>query len=309
MTPTTTRATKIVGQLGASIGGPPSCPDYGQTRPARHSGRVALSGGGRSTRAGRATARPGRSRSAPRNERVESRPSDLAMSHVPQDHASREVDLRIAIDRPDDPLDVGRLDDRHVAQAQARELAEPQAGVQGLWNGRQVGFERGPAATERRAAGRRRSGRFAPLGGTRPRRQSGEWTAIQRPQRRVARPQQRAGIYAGRHRPAGARPWVPARAAGPAVRRAIGGRAVVAAARSGGPGAPRGPRRRVPMSSPPVRIAQLLVRGVDLGHRAIGPPLQARIAAGDVRMVLTSEAAPRDLDGVRGGVKRALRAR
>ena len=58
------------------------------------------------------------------------------------------------------------------------------------------------------------------------------------------------------------------------------------------------------MSPPPVRVTQFLVSGVDLGHRPVRPPFQGRIAARNVRMVLTSETTPSDLDGVRGRVER-----
>lgn len=184
-------------------------PNEGQRRPARHAGRVDRFSNGRlrvSWRAGCTTAGSAaslvRGRSTPGHERVEAWAPERAASQVAQNHARSEADLRISIDRPDDPLDIRWLDGRYVAQSQARELAEPESRVQRLRDRRQIGLERGPAASERRPGGRRSSGRFAPSGGTRPRRQPGEWTAIQRPQRRVAWPQQRARVYAGGHRPA-----------------------------------------------------------------------------------------------------------
>jgi hypothetical protein len=47
-----------------------------------------------------------------------------------------------------------------------------------------------------------------------------------------------------------------------------------------------GARGGFAMSAPSGRVAQLVVRRVDLGHRPVGAPLDVRIAAGDVGMVL-----------------------
>ena len=51
------------------------------------------------------------------------------------------------------------------------------------------------------------------------------------------------------------------------------------------------------------RITQFLVRGVDLRHRPVGTPLDGRIAAGNVRVMLAGKTAPRTLDGLRRGVE------
>jgi hypothetical protein len=67
------------------------------------------------------------------------------------------------------------------------------------------------------------------------------------------------------------------------------------------PGRSRG---RFPVDTPPLRVAQLVVCGVDLGHLPVGVPLQRPIAAGDVRVMLTRKAAPGGLDRLQGRVQR-----
>jgi hypothetical protein len=101
-------------------------PNEGQRRPARHAGRVDRFSNGRlrvSWRAGCTTAGSAaslvRGRSTPGHERVEAWAPERAASQVAQNHARSEADLRISIDRPDDPLDIRWLDGRYVAQCPA----------------------------------------------------------------------------------------------------------------------------------------------------------------------------------------------
>jgi hypothetical protein len=67
--------------------------------------------------------------------------------------------------------------------------------------------------------------------------------------------------------------------------------------------------RLFPVPSPTLRVAQLVIRGVDLSHPPGSAPLDDLIAARDVRVVLTRKTSPRRLDGVRGGVERQLENR
>ncbi len=177
--PTTTRTTRIVGLHGPSVGGQASYPVTGSERSASRGGPFRLGP------------------SAPRDEGVESRAPDRATAEIAQNDSSRQTDRGVAVDRPHDPIDIGRLDGRHLAQGQARELAELQARVQRLVERRQIGLQGRSAASERRPAGGRCPGRFVTFGRTRPRRQPGEWTVFQRAQRGVAGPQQRSWCRCG----------------------------------------------------------------------------------------------------------------
>jgi hypothetical protein len=49
---------------------------------------------------------------------------------------------------------------------------------------------------------------------------------------------------------------------------------------------------------PPLRVAQLVIRGIDLRHAAIRVTLDTGIATRHVRMMLAGEAAPGRLDGI-----------
>jgi len=130
-----------------------------------------------------------------------------------QHHSGRQSDSRVPINRPHDPLDVGRLDDRHFPQRQARKLAELQARGQCRIQGRQVRLQRWTGAPKRGTGWCRGARRLVAFCGPGPRRQPGEWTVIQRPQRRVAGAEQGARVDAGRNR-APRRPRDPLRAVG-----------------------------------------------------------------------------------------------
>jgi hypothetical protein len=57
-------------------------------------------------------------------------------------------------------------------------------------------------------------------------------------------------------------------------------------------------RRRISMNAAPGRVSQLLVCGVDLGHRPVCSPLDGWIATRDVRMMLSGKVPPGALDCV-----------
>ena len=209
---------------------------FGQRRPVRRPGRVV-------SRSGRVAAG-----SAALDARVQPVPPGLgSVLQVAQGHAGRQQHLRIAVDGPHQPVEVGRLQVRYVSHREARELAEADRRGQGLAQAGQLALQRGSGAAVGRTAGRGGARRLALFDVARQGGMAGQRAPRLRVQRGVARAIQRAGVYPGRDRPR-----APSSRRGVPAVRSRGGRRPSLAGRPGVP-APAPRSRRLLAVTPPAR--------------------------------------------------------